>query len=495
MSLVSLTIHEVAEKLKAKEISSLELTRACLERIKKLEPELKAYTLVTEEIALEAAKKADSERAENSNRGTKNSKLSPLHGIPVALKDVFCTKDVRTTACSNILKNFVPPYDATTVKRLRAAGMVLLGKTNTDEFTCGASTETSCFGTSHNPWDLKRTPGGSSGGSAVAVAADECIYSLGTDTGGSIRQPASYCGVTGLKVTYGRVSRFGVISMASSLDTIGPIAKDVADIALIMNEIAGRDSHDSTTPDEPVPDYTENLNAKNLKGLKIGIPKEYFAAGLDPEIEKAVREAIKKLGNLSADMHEISLPHSMYALAVYYIICPSEVSANMARYDSIRYGTKPSKEGESLFEYYLNARGQGFGEEMKRRIMLGTYALSAGYYDAYYLKAQKVRTLVKQDFEKAFENVDAMVAPVTPTTAFKIGEKAADPVKMYLEDILTTPVSITGVPALSVPCGFSKEGSPIGLQIIGPQFGEPVLLKIGAAFQRETDWHKRKPKI
>lgn len=491
MSLTSLTIKEVSEGLRSKKFSCKELAQACFDRIKTCEPKVSAFVLECPEIALEQAKKCD----EAFSKGT--APESPLFGIPVALKDVFCTKGVRTTACSNILKNFIPPYDATAVRKLREAGMVLLGKTNTDEFTCGGSTETSCFGTSKNPWNLERTPGGSSGGSAAAVSADECIYALGTDTGGSIRQPSAYCGVTGLKVTYGRVSRFGVISMASSLDTIGPMAKSVSDIALIMNVIAGHDPYDSTTPDVAVPDYTSTLNPlpSTLKGLKIGLPKEYFIPGMDKEVEQAVRAALKKFGELGAEIRDISLPYSKYGLAVYYIICPSEVSANMARYDGIRFGPGPSREGENLYEYYLNSRGEGFGDEMKRRIMIGTYALSAGYYDAYYLKAQKVRTLVKRDFEKAFEEVDAIITPTAPTPAFKIGQNTSDPVKMYLEDIFTVSINIAGVPALALPCGFSSQGLPIGMQIIGRQFDEPLLLKLGAIFQRETDWHKRKPKI
>lgn len=490
MSLNSLTIHEAANGLRAKKFSSTELTRACLQQIKTHGKNLNAYTSVTEDAALEAAKMADEKFARNEGKNI-------LCGIPVALKDVFCTAGVRTTACSNILKDFVPPYDATAVKKLKSAGMVLLGKTNTDEFTCGASTETSCFGTSHNPWDTARTTGGSSGGSAAATASDECIYSLGTDTGGSIRQPAAYCGVTGLKVTYGRISRFGVISMASSLDTIGPIVKDVTDAAIVLNQLAGQDMYDSTTPNVPVPDYTKSLDAKDLKGLTIGLPKEYFIPGTDKEVEKSVRGAIAELQKLGAKIKEISLPHTKYGLAVYYILCPSEVSANMARYDGIRYGPGPAKNPEDLYQYYLQARGEGFGDEMKRRIMIGTYALSSGYYDAYYLKAQKVRTLVKQDFEKAFDpegiGVDVIVTPTTPSTAFIIGENSADPVKRYLGDVFTVSVNIAGVPALALPCGISSNNLPIGMQIIGPQFGEEVLLKVGAAFQRATDWHKRKP--
>lgn len=491
--LSQLTIHEAASGLRAKKFSSVELTKACLEQIKNLEPKLHSFTLVTEEEALRQAQKAD---LDFSQGNVKN----PLHGIPAALKDVFCTEGVRTTACSNILKNFVPPYDATCVKKLKAAGMVLLGKTNTDEFTCGGSTETSCFGPTKNPWDPSRVSGGSSGGSAAAVSADECIYALGTDTGGSIRQPAGFCGITGLKVTYGRVSRFGVISMASSLDTIGPMAKDVEDIALIMNVIAGRDLYDSTTPDQPVPDYychcepAAEGEAISMKGLKIGLPKEYFIPGMDPEVEASVRDAVAEFKKLGAEIREISLPHSKYGLAVYYIICPSEVSANMARYDGIRFGPGPSS-SDDLYNYYLRARGEGFGDEMKRRIMIGTYALSSGYYEAYYLKAQKVRTLVKQDFEKAFEKVDVIITPTAPTPAFKIGQNTADPVKMYLEDIFTVSINIAGVPALALPCGYSKSGLPIGMQIIGPQFGEERLLKVGAIFQHHTDWHQREPNI
>lgn len=486
MNLAALTIHEAAEGLRSKKFSSVDLTKACLERIKKYEKTLNAFTDVTEKSALESAAHADEVLK-------KGEAKSALHGIPAALKDVFCTKGVSTTASSNILKGFVPPYDATTVTKLKEAGMVLVGKTNTDEFTCGGSTETSAYGTTHNPWDPTRTPGGSSGGSAAAVAADECIYALGTDTGGSIRQPAAYCGITGLKVTYGRVSRFGVISMASSLDTIGPMTKDVEDAALIMNVIAGSDPRDATTPKVAVPDYTKGLNAKDLKGLKIGIPKEYFIPGMDSEVEKAVRTAVDELKKSGAEIKEISLPHSMYGLAVYYIICPSEVSANMSKYDGIRFGPGPKKEAKSLEDYYFTARGEGFGDEMKRRIMIGTYALSSGYYDAYYLKAQKVRTLVKRDFEEAFKEVDVIITPSTPSTAFTIGQNSADPVKMYLEDIFTVSVNIAGVPALAVPCGFSSKKLPIGMQIIGPQFGEEVILKVGSHYQQKTEWHKQKP--
>lgn len=487
MSLASLTIHEAAEGLRAKKFSCVELTEACLANIQAKEKNLNAFTLVDADGALKDAKERDAE-------GFSKAK-SPLFGVPVALKDVFCTAGVRTTACSNILKNFVPPYDATMVKKLKAAGMVLLGKTNTDEFMCGGSTETSCFGVTRNPWDSSRVSGGSSGGSAAAVASDECIYALGTDTGGSIRQPAAYCGVTGLKVTYGRVSRFGVISMASSLDTIGPLGKDVWDIALVMNEIAGADARDATTPQIPVPDYTQNLKAADVKGMTIGLPKEYFIPGMDPEVEQSVRNAVKVLEKKGAKVVELNLPHTKYGLAVYYILCPSEVSANMAKYDGVRFGPGPKGDPKNLFEYYMQARGEGFGPEMKRRIMIGTYALSSGYYDAYYLKAQKVRTLVKRDFEEAFKKVDVIIAPTTPNPAFKIGDNTADPVKMYLEDVFTVTINIAGVPSLALPCGFSKTGLPLGMQIIGPQFGEATLLKVGAVFQKETEWHRKKPKF
>lgn len=475
-TLAALTIHEAHDGLTSKKFSSRELTSACLAAIQEKNAQLNAYVHVQERGALAAAAKADAMIAAG------REDIGPLRGVPAALKDVFSTAGAPTTACSNILKNFIPPYDATAVSRLKKAGMVLLGKTNTDEFTCGASTETSAFGTSKNPADPTRTPGGSSGGSAVAVGADMCIYALGTDTGGSIRQPASFCGVTGLKVTYGRVSRFGVISMASSLDTIGPMCKDVTDVAIVMNEIAGMDSFDSTTPDVAVPDYLEALKEIDVRGIKIGLPREYFIPGMDPQVEACVQAAVKELQKKGAIVREVSLPNTPYALAVYYIICPSEVSANMARYDGIRYGAGTNS-SRDLFSYYTKTRGAGFGPEMKRRIMIGTYCLSAGYYDAYYKKAQQVRTLVKRDFDEAFKEVDVLIAPVAPTPAFKIGAHANDPVQMYLEDVFTVSINIAGVPALAVPCGASRGGLPIGMQIIGPQFGEDLLLKVGRAYE------------
>ncbi len=485
MNLSSLAIQEAATALREKKFSSVELTQSCLDAIKKHDGDVRAFTTVCEESALANARAADALLAANKAP-------SILTGIPVALKDVFCTKGINTTAASNILKDFKPAYDATTVKKLAAAGMVMLGKTNTDEFTCGSSTETSCYGTTHNPWNLDCTPGGSSGGSSAAVAAGECLYALGTDTGGSIRQPAAYCGITGLKVTYGRVSRFGVISMASSLDSIGPMTKSAWDSAAVLQEIAGHDEHDTTTPNVAVPDYLAELAKADVAGMTIGLPKEYFIKGTDPEVDAAVRTAIEVLVKKGAKIKEISLPHSPYGLAVYYVLCPSEVSANMARYDGIRMGPGPTKEPKDLAEYYFNTRGEGFGAEMKRRIMMGTYTLSSGYYDAYYTKAQKVRTLVMRDFDEAFKDVDVIITPVTPSTAFKIGENSNDPVKMYLEDIFTVSVNVAGLPGLAVPVGFSSQKMPIGMQIIGPMFSEAKLLQVGHVYQQETSWHKER---
>lgn len=488
MNLSELTIAQAAAALREKKCSSVDLTRACLDEIKKHDAEVKAYTFVDEQGAIAQAKRAD------EMLGNNDADARPLLGIPGALKDVFSAKGLPNTACSKILKDFVPPYDATSVRLLKDAGMVILGKTNTDEFTCGSSTETSCQGTSHNPWNLEHSPGGSSGGSAAAVAANETIFAMGTDTGGSIRQPASYTGITGLKVTYGRVSRFGVISMASSLDTIGPMTKDVYDAAVVMNVIAGQDAFDSTTPKVEVPNYVDALKAASVKGLRIGIPKEYFIDGMDPEVEAGVRAALKEFEKAGAILKEISLPHTKYGLAVYYILCPSEVSANMARYDGIRMGTGPRDVSgvHGLEDYYLKTRGEGFGDEVKRRIMMGTYVLSAGYYDAYYLKAQKVRTKVIADFTDAFKEVDVIITPTTPSTAFKIGDNTSDPIKMYLEDVFTVSVNIAGVPGLAVPCGFSKASLPIGMQIIGPHFSEDKLLQVGHVYQQMSDWHTRR---
>lgn len=487
MDLHSLSVARAAKGLKEKEFSSVELTKAVLERAKSLNGEINAYVTFTEESALKSAEEAD-------KRIGSGKALSALDGIPVALKDIFNTKGVKTTCASNIIKDFVPPYNATVVNKLSDSGMVMAGKVNMDEFACGSSTQFSCHGPTRNPWDRARVPGGSSGGSAAAVAADMAFYALGTDTGGSIRQPASFCGVTGLKVTYGRVSRSGVTAMASSWDTIGPVTKTVEDAAIVLQQIAGQDPYDSTTPPKPVPDYSAGLE-KGVKGMKIGVPKEYFTEGIDPEVEKAVRDALKEYEKLGATVKEVSLPYTKYAVAAYYIVMPAELSANLARFDGIRYGTKPAEEAKDLIAYYYKAREEGFGDEIKRRIMIGTYVLSAGYYDAYYKKAQRVRSLIVKDFESVLSEVDVLVTPVAPTPAFKIGENIDDPLSMYLADVFTIPVSCAGVPGLSIPCGFSKEGLPIGMQIVGPQFSEDLVLQVGAAYQNATDWHTKKPSL
>lgn len=477
-----LTISQAHKKLKKKEISSEELTRACIERIEAVDEKLNAVVHRNFDKALEEAKKVDS----------KGKFDHPLAGIPYLAKDVYCEKGVPTTGCSNVLrkKDYVPPFDSTTTKRLKEAGAISIGKTNTDEFTQGSSTETSCYGVTTCPWNTTRVAGGSSGGSAAAVAADECVFATGTDTAGSIRQPAGFCGCTGLRVTYGRTSRYGVMSMASSLDSIGPLAKSVEDIAIILSAIAGKDPLDATTSDKEVPDYLAGLTG-DIKGLTIGIPKEYFPKELDEEVRTNVEEAIETLKKLGAKTKDISLPHTKYAVPTYYILCPSEVSSNMARYDGIRYGH--TEEAKDLIEYYFNARSEGFGDEVKRRIMIGTYALSAGYYDAYYRQAQKVRTLIKQDFEKAFEEVDLIAGPISPTPAFKVGAHTDDPVAMYLEDIFSVSQALAGITALTVPCGFSKDKLPIGLQIMGPQWGEEVVLKVGHAFE-QSKWPEGIPK-
>jgi aspartyl-tRNA(Asn)/glutamyl-tRNA(Gln) amidotransferase subunit A len=484
-----LTLAEAAAGLKEKKFSSVELTEALLNRIKDLNPALNSYVTVTGDLALERAKKADGLLA-------KGGDFSPLLGVPAGLKDIFNTKGVRTTCCSNIIRDFVPPYNATVVDKLNDAGMVLLGKLNMDEFACGASNEHSCFGPAKNPWDKERVSGGSSGGPAAAVAADMAYYTLGTDTGGSIRQPASLCGVTGLKVTYGRVSRSGVTAMASSWDTVGPFGKCVRDVATVLQVIAGHDDRDSTTPPVPVPDYSKGLG-ESVKGLKIGVPKEYFGEGIDPEVGASVRAAIKDYEKLGAVIKEVSLPYTKYALAVYYIAMPAELSANLARFDGIRYGSRPKGKVENIVDHYFKVRSEGFGDEIKRRIMMGTYVLSAGYYDAYYKKAQKVRTLIIEDFKNVFKEVDVLAAPVSPFPAFRIGEKKDDPLAMYLADIFTIPVSCAGVPALSLPCGFTSGSKrlPIGLQLIGPQFSEDLLLKAGYAYEQATEWHKQKPAL
>jgi len=416
----------------------------------------------------------------------------PLTGVPIALKDIFVTRNVPTTCASKILTNFVPPYDGTAVRKIKESGAVILGKTNMDEFAMGSSTENSAFGVTRNPWNTERVPGGSSGGSASAVAADQCIAALGTDTGGSIRQPAACCGIVGLKPTYGRVSRYGVIAFASSLDQVGPMTKDVTDCALMLEAIAGKDPRDSTSVDVPVPVYTGRLNG-GVKGLRVGMPKEYFIPGMQAEVEQSVKDAIGLLEKDGVEVVEVSLPHSEYAVAVYYIIATAEASSNLARYDGMRYGYRAS--AKDLTETYMKTRQEGFGPEVKRRIMLGTYALSAGYYDAYYLKAQKVRTLIKRDFDEAFQKCDVIVTPTTPTTAFKIGEKTQDPLQMYLSDIFTISVNLAGLPGLSLPCGFDGNGLPIGMQIIGRHFDEATMLRVAYAYEQATEWHLKKPRI
>jgi len=480
-----LTIHAAHDLLVKKKISSVELTQACLENIKKVDGSVKAIVTETADTALAQAKKADAAIAQG--------KITPLTGIPALIKDNMCTRGIRTTASSKMLEKFIPPYNATVVEKLDAAGMVMVGKANLDEYAMGSSTENSAFFTTHNPYDLTRVPGGSSGGSAAGVAAGETIFALGSDTGGSIRQPAGFCNVVGFKPTYGRVSRYGLIAFASSLDQIGPFTRDAYDCALVMNAISGHDKRDATSVPEPVPDYTKNLNG-NIKGMKIGIPKEYFVEGMQPEVDAAIKAAIKKLEELGAKVEwGVSLPSTRLALAVYYIIAPSEASANLARYDGSKYGFS-YLDTNSMWEGMEKTKQLGFGPEVKRRIMLGPYALSAGYYDAYYLKAQKVRTLIRREFDAAFEKYDALVTPTSPTVPFKIGEKANDPLSMYLSDVCTLPVNIAGVPGISIPAGFSN-GLPIGMQIIGKTFAEETIFRISHAYQQVTDWHTRAPAL
>ncbi len=503
-----LTIHEAAHLLRNGDISASELTAAVIERIRAVEPTVKAYLTLTPEPARQQAAAADAAIAAARRQGTL-AELPPLTGIPLAVKDVITVRGVPLTAGSKILAGYVPPYDATVIARLRTAGAVILGKTNTDEFAMGSSTENSAYFTTHNPWATDRVPGGSSGGSAAAVAADECLGALGSDTGGSVRQPAALCGIVGVKPTYGRVSRYGLAAYASSLDQIGPLAKDVTDAALLLDAIAGHDPLDSTSMDVPVPDYLSGVRSQEsgargqgsgvrsqesgVKGLRIGIPVEYFVPGMQPEVETAVRAAIRVLESLGAEVHEISLPHTDLALPVYYLIAPAEASANLARYDGIRYGL--SEPAETLWDTYRRTRGQGFGPEVKRRIMLGAYALSAGYYDAYYLKAQQARTLIKADFDRALAQVDLIACPTTPTTAFRIGEKAGDPLSMYLSDIFTLALNLAGICGLSLPCGFDGSGLPIGLQLIAGAFREPQLLAAAYTYEQATEWHTRKPSL
>lgn len=480
MELNTLTAHELLDLMKEGSVTSQAILDCLYNRINRIDARLKAYVRLG---------------APPLEQATASS--GPLCGIPVSFKDNICTEGLATECCSRILSGFRPPYDATVVSKLKAAGALIVGtKTNMDEFAFGSSTENSFFGATRNPWDLARVPGGSSGGSAAAVAADEAVIALGSDTGGSIRQPASFCGVVGMKPTYGRVSRFGLIAFASSLDQIGPIAKDVKDTALLMGVISGYDPCDSTSVDIAVPDYTRAL-VNDIKGMKIGMPREYFVEGIDPEVKKIVGDSIDKLRELGADCREVSLPHTEYAVPVYYIIATAEASSNLARFDGVQYGLRISDKGGSgeLIDMYCRTRGNGFGQEAKRRIILGTFALSHGYYDAYYLRALKVRTLIKQDFDRVFENFDCILTPTSPTAAFRLGEKAEDPLKMYLSDIYTISANLAGIPAISVPCGFTKSGLPVGLQLLARPFAEETLFRAAYAYEQNTPWHKMKPKI
>jgi aspartyl-tRNA(Asn)/glutamyl-tRNA(Gln) amidotransferase subunit A len=482
-ALTRLTWSEARRALDRREISSLELTNALLDRLAALDPKVQAFLHPMVDVAREQARAADARIAAGQSE--------PMTGIPVALKDVLCTVDAPTTCGSRILEGYRSPFDATVVARLRAQGAVFVGKTNTDEFAMGSSTENSAYFTTHNPWDLSRVPGGSSGGSAAAVAAEMAILALGSDTGGSIRQPAGFCGVVGLKPTYGRVSRYGLVAFASSLDQIGPFARTVTDAAAMLRAIAGHDPLDSTSQPVPVPDYIAEMG-RGIDGLVIGVPDEYAVAGSDPAVEAACQEAIRHLERLGARVRRVSLPHTKYALPTYYIVAPAEASANLARYDGMRYGL--SVRTGTLAESYRTTRGEGFGAEVKRRIMLGTYALSSGYYDAYYIKAQKVRTLLKQDFDQAFAQVDVIVAPTSPTVAFAIGERSDDPLQMYLADVWTIPANMAGIPGIAVPCGFAHD-LPVSLQFFGPAFGEATMLRAAYTYEQSTPWHTYRPPL
>jgi len=485
MELYSLTIHELQGKIKNGDVSAMQLVGSVFSRIDAVEERVHSYIRLMKDEALAAAAIAD----ENIKKGD----IQPLTGIPVALKDIVCTQGITTTCGSHILYNFVPPYNATVVEKLRDAGALFVGKANMDEFAMGSSTETSYFGPTRNPWDLQRIPGGSSGGSATAVAADECIASIGSDTGGSIRQPAALCGIVGMKPTYGRVSRFGLIAFASSLDQIGPFTKDVEDCAIMMNVLAGYDPKESTSVKAEVPDYRQYVG-RDIKGFKIGIPKEYFIEGIDPEVSLAVKKAIEVIEKCGGQCIDISLPHTQYSVAVYYIIAPAEASSNLARYDGVKYGFRIA-DARDLAEMYQKTRMQGFGAEVKRRIMIGTYALSAGYYDAYYGKASQVRALIRQDFDKAFKQCDIIITPTTPTPAFKIGEKTDDPLQMYLSDIFTISTNLAGIPGISVPCGFTAAGLPIGVQFLADHFEEGKLLQIASAYEKNAAIEKRRPAL
>lgn len=486
MDLTQLTIREAHEGLKQQTFSSVELTRACIERIDALDSKIRAYLTVIPETALQQAQAAD--------RAIREGRIGPLTGIPLAIKDLICTQGIRTSCASKILEHFVPPYDATVIEKLREAHAVILGKVNMDEFAMGSTTEHSAFQVTRNPWNLSCIPGGSSGGSAAAVAADLCLGALGSDTGGSIRQPASHCGVVGLKPTYGRVSRYGLVAFASSLDQIGPLSKSVWDAAALLSVISGHDPKDSTSAPESVPDYIGTLD-RDIHGMRIGIVREYGAEkGMDPDVAAAVGAAVETLTSLGAVIVDVSLPHTAYAVQSYYVIAPAEASSNLARYDGVKYGFRADGAG-SLMDMYRNTRSRGFGKEVQRRILLGTFALSSGYYDAYYRKASQVRTLIRKDFLEAFRQCDLIAGPVAPTPAFPIGAHIDDPLTMYLSDIFTISANLAGIPGMSVPCGFSKEGLPIGLQLLGPHFSEPILLQVAHRFEMETGFHRIKPNL
>ncbi len=488
MALFKLTLKELQDKFTGGEITAGEIARAYLLRISQVEPKIKSYISLTPREDLLANAKAIDD-------GLKAwRKTEPLMGMPLAIKDNICTKGMRTTCGSRMLEHFVPPYDATVMSKFNAQKPLILGKTNLDEFAMGSSTEHSAFGPSRNPWNQQHIPGGSSGGSAAAVAADECVAALGSDTGGSIRQPAACCGVVGLKPTYGRVSRFGLVAFASSLDQIGPITKTVTDAAIMLNALVGHDPLDSTSANRDAPDFTKSAKKKDLKKLVIGVPEEYFADGLDPEVAEKIQEAIQVLQEIGGKIQEVSLPSTERAIATYYLIATAEASSNLARYDGVKYGYR-AKECKELAEMYHTTRSQGFGPEVKRRIMLGTYALSAGYYDAYYAKAQAVRTLIQRDFATVFQDVDLLVSPVMPTPAFRLGERLEDPLQMYLSDIYTIPASLAGLPAISIPCGLSTKGLPIGLQLMGRPFEENILLRGAYAYEQATNWRKKRPVI
>ena len=486
MELYRLSIHELRDLIQKGEVSPVRVAQSFLVRIGQVEEQIQAFNRLTPRPAVAFAKKFEDMQA-------RKEKLPPLAGIPLAIKDVICTKGVVTTCSSKILENYIPPYNATVMNRLNAAGALMLGKTNMDEFAMGSSTENSAFKKTRNPWNLACVPGGASGGSAAAVAADMCAGALGSDTGGSIRQPGGFCGIAALKPTYGRVSRYGLVAFASSLDQIGPLTKNVRDAAILLKVIAGHDPLDSTSASIPVPDYEAGLTGE-IAGLRIGIPAEYFIAGMDPEVESAIHEAIRVLERLGAAQEKISLPHTDYAVATYYLVATAEASSNLERYDGVKYGYRTAR-SEHLIDMYMKTRREGFGPEVKRRIMLGTYALSAGYYDAYYLKALKVRTLIRQDFTEAFKRCDVIVTPTSPTPAFKLGEKTDDPLQMYLSDIFTISGNLAGVPGISVNCGFTKSGVPIGLQITGKPFDEATILKVAHAYEQATPWHKQRPRL